>query len=541
MKNNIPKIKDTVGYRLLKSVFTLYVFIALLVTFFHMYSEYSNEKNVVHEDMKNIEKIFLKQLTTSIWNFDTLLVEDIVSGILINPSIVGLSIKNNEEKILANFGIVDDSYKIDKNIVYSNIRDVEYSEMPYIYTFPLFNIDYNDGEILAYISLFSNDNVIYNQVKNNFFLIIINSIIKTLALWVIFLFFANRYLTKPFFEIITVTNKVDSKKLKHTSFKYDNDNKSEFDILKKTFNEMFQRLEHSYKELDISNKKNIDLNKNLEEKVQNRTMDLIEANDELAKTIVFLKETQNKLVESEKLASLGILVSGVAHEINTPIGIGITGVSHLINLTDDIKKKYNEDKMSEEDFLDFVEKTKELSLLIDSNLLRTADLVKSFKKISIENIDENKNEVNLYEVISKSVMKANMELTNPNILINIDCDKDLIIDIYEESFSQVILNFILNSYKHAFSLKEEGIIDIKVYKENDKLFIVHRDNGKGISSENLTKIFEPFFTTNRDDGGTGLGLNIIYNIVTKIFKGEITCNSKQGHGVEFIVSFPIEK
>lgn len=535
-----PKIKNTIGYKLLKAVFSLYVIIALIITGLHMYSEYVNAKDIVLEDMKNIEKIFLKQMTTTIWNFDTALLEDIISGILVSRSITGVSVQSKEKEVLGNFGAVDNESKITKNSLFSNEIKVNYQKSSYSYTFILQSEEYNNNEVLSYITLYSNDKVIYSKVKNNFILIIINSLIKTFALWVIFLFFANRYLTKPFFEIIEVTNNIDSKKLDNIELEYSKKEKSEFDILKKTFNDMFFRLKKSYKELNVTNKKNIDLNKNLETKVESRTSALKESNSELEKTILNLNKTKDKLVESEKLASLGSLVSGVAHEINTPIGIGITSATHLIRLTNKITKDYKSDAMTEDDFISYLDASNNLGNLINNNLQKTANLIQSFKKISIEKLDEEKILLNLNSYLSNIVLVLSSRLSSKNITVQIHCDKDLEAFIYKESLNQVMYNLILNSIKHGYKDSNSGEISIYIEKEKEQLRLIYIDDGKGISAENLPKIFNPFFTTSRNEGGTGLGLNIVHNIITKIFKGTITSNSKAQEGVNFTITIPLD-
>ncbi len=356
--NNIPKISNTVGYNLLKIVFSLYVIIALLMTFIHMYSEYNNEQNVIFNEMKNIEKISKKQLATSLWHFEVPLTQDIINGILITRSIIGLSIRSKGHEIVGNFGIVDISKKADKSISFIYNEDPIYTTGLYSHSFMITDARYDGGKSLGQVTLYSNATVVFNRVKNNFFFIIMNSIIKTFALWIIFLIIAKKYLTKPFFEIIDFTNNIDFEKLKDTKFEYKKNNENEFDILKKTFNQMFKRL-------NISNDKYLKLNAELEQKVQDRTYELEDSNDELETSIVNLKVTQKQLIESEKMASLGSLVAGVAHEINTPVGAGLSGISHFLEKTKEIKKNYEADNMSAEEFEEYLSTSNRLAEMIN--------------------------------------------------------------------------------------------------------------------------------------------------------------------------------
>lgn len=257
----------------------------------------------------------------------------------------------------------------------------------------------------------------------------------------------------------------------------------------------------------------------------------------LENTLNSLKETQKKLIEAEKMASLGGLVAGVAHEINTPIGIGLTGITHFLYITEEIKNKYKLNNMSQEEFEDYLADSFTLATQINTNLKRTAELVKSFKQISIDQTNEEIREFNIRDYMNEILLSMNNILKKTNLKIELICEESLIIESYAGAFSQIITNLIINSIKHGYLKKENGNIVIEISKKDNYLTMVYKDDGKGISEDNLTKIFDPFFTTNRKGGGTGLGLNIIYNIVTSKLKGSITCNSKENKGVEFIIKF----
>lgn len=281
------------------------------------------------------------------------------------------------------------------------------------------------------------------------------------------------------------------------------------------------------------------LNLSLEQKVEERTVELEESNDELEQTITHLKQTQNQLVEAEKMASLGGLVAGVAHEINTPIGIGLTGITYFLDITEEIEKKYADDTMSQEEFEAYLNTSKELAKQINTNLERTAHLVRSFKQVAVDQTSEEKREFNFKEYLNDIILSLDNVIKQTNLDIEINCKEDIIIKSYPGALYQIISNLILNSIRHAYEQKEKGTIMIDISMENDNINILYKDDGKGISKENLPKIFEPFFTTNREAGGTGLGLNVIYNIVTNNLKGTIKCDSKEGEGVIFAIKFSL--
>ena len=273
----------------------------------------------------------------------------------------------------------------------------------------------------------------------------------------------------------------------------------------------------------------------LEKEIQTRNNELEHSNNELENSLNNLKQTQNKLIESEKMASLGMLVAGVAHEINTPIGLGITSMSHFVSQTSNLKELYEQKLMEQNDFENYLENTFELGQITYENLKRAAHLVKSFKQISIDQVDEHKREFNLKKYIEETILSLHNKIKKSKIKVNIYCSDELIIFSYPGAFSQIITNLIMNSLIHGYKENDSGVITLHFEKNDSILKFIYKDDGKGIKKDNLNKIFDPFFTTNRAHGGSGLGLNIIYNIVSTQLEGTIKCNSKIGEGTEFIM------
>ncbi|NQY93028.1 MAG: sensor histidine kinase [Campylobacteraceae bacterium] len=282
------------------------------------------------------------------------------------------------------------------------------------------------------------------------------------------------------------------------------------------------------------------LNITLEDKIHKRTQQLENSNEELQTSLTHLKLTQNKLIESEKMASLGGLVAGVAHEINTPIGIGLTGITYLLEITQKIKKEYNQDQITEEAFKEYLIQCEELSTTISSNLFKTAQLVKSFKQVAVDRDSEEKREFNLADYMHEVIASLNSIIKKANVSINIQCDEGISLNSYPGAYSQLLSNLISNSIEHGFKNKNQGVITINITSESDLLTIIYTDDGIGITKENKAKIFDPFYTTNRFKGGKGLGLNIIYNIVTSNLNGNIECACEQDIGAKFIIILPLE-
>jgi signal transduction histidine kinase len=290
----------------------------------------------------------------------------------------------------------------------------------------------------------------------------------------------------------------------------------------------------------------------LEQQVNYRTLELKDANtlleeqkeeleqqkEELQITLDRLKETQSQLIQSEKLAALGGLVAGVAHEINTPVGIGLTAASSLEEETRKMAEMYKTSKISRADFKDYLNTANQSAKLILSNMERTAEMVQSFKQVSADQSTAQKRRFLLKHYTEDVIRSLYPRLKNRKIDIQVDMDQKLELDSFPGVFSQIITNMVLNSLTHGFDLDDAGKIEIKAKLENGDLKLDYFDNGKGISEKNLNKIFEPFFTTNKKLG-TGLGMHIVYNLVTQKLSGQIDCESKIDKGTRFKIVLPV--
>ncbi|MEA1891523.1 MAG: PAS domain-containing sensor histidine kinase [Campylobacterota bacterium] len=276
------------------------------------------------------------------------------------------------------------------------------------------------------------------------------------------------------------------------------------------------------------------LNTQLELKVQERTQKLEDSFKEL-------EQTQKHLIETEKMASLGSLVAGIAHEINTPIGLSITSMTHFISQTQKLNKLHKNEDMSEEDFLKYMQDADKLAEVTYENLKRAAELVKSFKQISIDQTSEHSRDFNLKKYIEGVLLSLHNRIKQTQIQVEVNCPSELNINSYPGAFSQIFTNLIMNSLIHAYDIGEKGLISLNFELKDSNLLFTYKDDGKGIGQENLKHIFDPFFTTNRAHGGSGLGLNIIYNIITVQLKGSVMCQSEEEQGLTFTINIPLTK
>lgn len=280
------------------------------------------------------------------------------------------------------------------------------------------------------------------------------------------------------------------------------------------------------------------LNEKLDEKVRLRTQQISEANTKLEQVIVSLKKTQSELIEAEKMAALGGLVAGVAHEINTPVGLSLTGISHLQTILEELVEKYKNNEMEEQDFRQFTQDAEEVIKASLSSLRRAADQIRSFKQVAADQTHYEQRVFDVKEYVQEVLLSLQNKLKQTKHNIIIDIEDNLIIRSYPGAVSQIITNLITNSLMHAFDKGAQGEIIISMSKQDGQLEIVYSDNGKGIDIKHRDKIFEPFYTTGRNRGGTGLGLNILHSIVFQSLKGTIKAEYPE-QGVRFVIQFPI--
>ncbi|MBK3803929.1 PAS domain S-box protein, partial [Azospirillum brasilense] len=253
-----------------------------------------------------------------------------------------------------------------------------------------------------------------------------------------------------------------------------------------------------------------------------------------------LKETQASLIQAEKMASLGQLVAGVAHEVNTPIGITITGASQLALQFEELTRQLAAGAIKKSEFQRFLADGGEMARLILSNSTRAADLVQSFKMVAVDQSSDERRRFELRTYIGELLRSLRPVYKDvAGLDISVDSPDELELDGYPGALSQILTNLVLNALTHAFTPHHPGRLTIAArLLPQDQVELTVADDGLGIPSDILPKIFDPFFTTRRGSGGSGLGLHIVYNLVTGTLRGTITVQSIPGEGTRFTLRFP---
>lgn len=252
-----------------------------------------------------------------------------------------------------------------------------------------------------------------------------------------------------------------------------------------------------------------------------------------------LRATQNSLIEAEKLAALGRLVAGVAHEVNNPVGISLTVASSLERKIALFAEEVERGQLRRSSLNDFIAANRDAASQLVANLNRAAELVQSFKQVAADRSYSDKRTFDLGELTEQVVMSLRPALRKHHVALTVDCEPDLTMNSYPGPYGQVLTNLVLNSVAHAFPDGKGGAVNITVRRVGENnVRILFSDDGCGMSPDVRRKAFDPFFTTRRDQGGTGLGLHIVYNIVTSRLGGRVELDSDSGQGTRIHIVLP---
>lgn len=251
------------------------------------------------------------------------------------------------------------------------------------------------------------------------------------------------------------------------------------------------------------------------------------------------KKTEDALFEEDKMALLSRMVAGVAHEVNTPLGICLTLSSQFELETRNITHTYENAEVSQEQFEGYLQNMARISDLLLTNIRRAANLISSFKQVAVDQSILEVETIHLKSYTEKIFTALKSEYKQFNPVIEINCDEDFKFETVPGAYSQVIMNLVKNSALHAFEGVKNPKITIDVKPDKESVHIVYRDNGVGMTEETLQKVFEPFYTTKRQNGGTGLGMHIVFNLITQKLKGKIRVESQEGEGSAFYFTLPL--
>jgi signal transduction histidine kinase len=392
-----------------------------------------------------------------------------------------------------------------------------------------------DDEVIGYLYQYS----VFSQLDEfqmQMFAIFSATLLICLVLGMLISLRFQRILLAPLSHLVDATQEISQQK--DYSIRVPPMGEDEFSTLSSSFNNMLDEIQsHHDKQLAVEEDIR-QLNLNLENKVAQRTTQLEGANQYLKNALSKLEHSNNQLVEQEKMASLGGLVAGIAHEINTPLGISVTAISHLSYLIKNLDDKFINKKITTTYMREFIEdmlKGTDISLY---NLTRAADTISNFKLIAVDQSSDQVRTIFLNAYLHEVVLSMHPKLKKLNHSIEIECDENLRVHCRAGVLVQIITNLVMNSIIHGFENMTEGKIVISAKSENHNIYLCYEDNGAGMSEEAKSKLFEPFYTTKRGAGGSGLGAHIVYNLVIQGLNGKISTSSELGKGLMYNIEFP---
>ncbi len=279
----------------------------------------------------------------------------------------------------------------------------------------------------------------------------------------------------------------------------------------------------------------------LRQEIENRRYiedELRKRNDEIASSMEHLQLAKDQLVDSERMASLGGLVAGIAHDVNTPLGVSVTAASFLQERLNNVKSNFEDKSLTTKNMANFIDEAEQTTHLLLTNLNRASELIASFKQVAVDQTSDAVREFNLNDYLAEIVQSLKPSFKQTHHVIKVNCPPDLVIRCAPGAIAQIVTNMVMNSLVHGFESTNEGVISLEVTQANNEVAMLYQDNGKGLSESHLEKLFDAFFTTKREDGGSGLGTHIIYNLVTQSLSGHIEARSEPYQGLTYSIHFP---
>ncbi|MED6325306.1 MAG: HAMP domain-containing sensor histidine kinase [Pseudomonadota bacterium] len=569
-------VKTGLSRKLLARVLSVYFSLTLLVTVGQIFTEYLSTKNHVEGELQTLKNTFSSSLTRALWELNHDQVRAIAEGLMSLPIVEGLQVRGENGNYIAEYGIraQRSPAPVDREIIEDHPGGV------FSYSFPLVFKFSGRESTVGDVTLYSSFDTIFSRIEVGVFFLIGNALVKTTFLVFLFMTAFRTMLSEP---LQTITEQMGNFDPQHPEeskliIKLDDDN--ELLQLKESYNHVIDdliisnnKLKDAQNELTLANKKLDDQNLILEQEVAKKTASLsqimldleqqkdeliahqrelrqenenrqyIEAelrkrNQELASSMDTLHQAQEQLVESERMASLGGLVAGIAHDVNTPLGVSVTAASFLQERLNNLKTDFEDKSLTSKNMASFIDEAEQTALLLLSNLERASDLIASFKQVAVDQTSETEREFVLGDYINEIIQSLKPSFKHTEHQINVSCPDNLVVTCAPGAIAQIVTNMVVNSITHGFEGKAAGSVTLDVKEDGDNVVIHYQDDGKGLSEEELSKLFDAFFTTKRGEGGSGLGTHIMYNLVTQSLHGHIEADSTLGNGLQYTIRFP---
>jgi signal transduction histidine kinase len=515
-KNTI--LTNKLSQRVLAYILFCSSILSLCSTTVQLYVDYRDDLKALEARFEVIETSHIPSMATSLWDFNRVLVEQQIQGVVNLRDIKFV-------KLITGFG---DEYSFgDKDV--EATRFVEY---------PILFGEEND---IGKLQVYANYDDIYESLGQKASFIILSEFIKIFIVSLFIIFIVHLLITRHIFRITDYSQSLAADNLNEGLYLVNRSRyKDELDYLVDAINDMRLKLKADIIQLEDAENSLTTLNGELENKVLDRTKKLAESNTQLQDSLNNLTLAKDQLVQSEKMASLGQLVAGVAHEVNTPLGISVTSITALKEKIDDLSHAVESNKLTKTLLVKNLGTIGQYQQIIERSLNKAVELIQSFKSVAVEQHTDPKLKINLAQHVKDVVNTVKTMFKHKKYTINVEVNKNFSFISFPSAWNQILTNFLMNSHLHGFDDRREGIISIVFVEDQDHLTLTYSDNGKGLSDEVKDKVFDPFVTTKRGSGGTGLGLNIVFNLIDSKLGGTVRVIEVE-QGCCFQVRVPIEK
>lgn len=513
--SNKGAFNNKLSRRVFVYIFLCSAFLSVCSTMIQLYVDFQSGVTTLDKRFHSIELSFNQSISTSLWDFNEPLVEQQIGGIQRLPDI-------RHVKITTSFGKVYEVGDIIEN-------------PPKVETYP---ITFENNTIGTMV-ITADYQDIYQHLWQRAGFIVTSEFIKIFMVAFCTLFIVHWLITKHLYRITAYSKALSGQNLDEPLELHNrNQETDELDELVSAINDMRLTLKNDIIQLEDAENALINLNGDLEIKVYERTAKLAESNQQLQQSLNELTLAKDQLVQSEKMASLGQLVAGVAHEVNTPLGICVTSVSALKEKIAELNHALIEEKLTKKQLTSILNMFVEYEQIIERSLNKAVELIRGFKSVAVEQHTDPKININLAQHVDDIVNTVRTLFKQKNYTITTHVDPDFTLVTYPSAWNQILTNFLTNSHIHGFEDRIDGEISIDFQANEENLILIYKDNGKGIKSDVKDKIFDPFVTTKRGLGGSGLGMNIVYNLVNTKLGGSITIADSE-HGCCFVVKVPL--
>ncbi|MBT0585295.1 sensor histidine kinase [Alteromonas oceanisediminis] len=567
---------SSLSRKLLTRVFSVYFVLTLVVTATQIIAEYTSTKQQIEDELQTLQNTFSDSLTRAIWELNTPQAVSIAQGLMELPIVEGVQIRDEAGNYIVDFGFT--APKIAAPVGLDGFRN--HAGGLFSYSFPLVFEFSGRQSSVGDVSLYSSFEIILGRIEVGIFFLIGNAIVKTTFLIFLFLTAFRRMLSQPLNAITEQMQNFDPENLQDSKLNVEVEDDNELKQLQYSYNQVISdliesqtKLRQTQKDLTTANQKLDDQNLLLEQEVAKKTaalsqimldleaqkdellgkqltlrqeidnrqyveQELRKRNEELAGSMDTLEAAQQQLVDSERMASLGGLVAGIAHDVNTPLGVGVTAASFLQERIKSLETAFNDKSITQSQMSSFIEEAGQTTALLMNNLNRASELIASFKQVAVDQTSEAERRFELCEYLKEVIQSLKPSFKNTHHTIEVDCDETLNILCAPGAIAQIITNLVMNSVMHGFEHKVNGHINISVEADEKTVTLKYSDDGIGLLPEHLDSLFDAFFTTKRSRGGSGLGTHIVYNLVTQSLNGQIEARSQTGKGLHYTIRFP---